>query len=213
MSQPAPTIMPTPDRRTARAQSHLRTIRTGVRSDRLIATVLGGLAFPGVTLETGPTSRPEQRRPPGCAGPGGRNAAPVAGRGHHRGMAHRGERPPRRSHSGVLHPAKPVGTGRRSGGGDEERRLRLTLAQFWRAFPWDLDVNEGSLFSPSHIPPTTGRGLLRSAGGLFARALRGRIAGTRDRGGHSALAQSPPAPAPPGAGRTSLGAGRGANCA
>ena len=32
------------------------------------------------------------------------------------------------------------------------------MAHFWRVFPWDLDVNEGSLFSPSHIPPTTGRG-------------------------------------------------------
>ena len=41
MSQPAATIMQTPDRRTARAQSHLKTIRAGVRSDRAIAAVLG----------------------------------------------------------------------------------------------------------------------------------------------------------------------------
>ncbi|MDE2653397.1 MAG: CII family transcriptional regulator [Gemmatimonadota bacterium] len=33
--------MQTPDRRTARAQSHLRMIRAGVRSDRGIADVLG----------------------------------------------------------------------------------------------------------------------------------------------------------------------------
>ncbi len=33
--------MQTPDRRTARAQSHLRAIRAGVRSDRAIAAVLG----------------------------------------------------------------------------------------------------------------------------------------------------------------------------
>ena len=32
------------------------------------------------------------------------------------------------------------------------------MAHYWRVFPWDPDVNEGSLFSPSHIPPTTGRG-------------------------------------------------------
>ncbi len=41
MSQPAPTTMQTPDRRTARAQSHLKMIRAGVRSDRGIADVLG----------------------------------------------------------------------------------------------------------------------------------------------------------------------------
>ncbi|MDE2795593.1 MAG: helix-turn-helix transcriptional regulator [Gemmatimonadota bacterium] len=41
MSQPAPATMPTPDRRTARAQSHLKMIRDGVRSDRAIASVLG----------------------------------------------------------------------------------------------------------------------------------------------------------------------------
>ena len=41
MSQPAAITMPTSDRRTARAQSHLRTIRAGVRSDRSIAAVLG----------------------------------------------------------------------------------------------------------------------------------------------------------------------------
>ncbi len=29
---------------------------------------------------------------------------------------------------------------------------------FWRVFPWDPDVNEGNLFSPSFIPPTAGRG-------------------------------------------------------
>ena len=32
------------------------------------------------------------------------------------------------------------------------------MAHFWRVFPWDPDVNEGNLFSPSHVPPTTGRG-------------------------------------------------------
>jgi len=32
------------------------------------------------------------------------------------------------------------------------------LARFWRVIPWDPDVGEGRLFSPSHIPPTTGRG-------------------------------------------------------
>ncbi len=32
------------------------------------------------------------------------------------------------------------------------------MGPFWRVFPWDPDVNEGSLFSPSFIPPTTGRG-------------------------------------------------------
>ncbi|MYA11651.1 MAG: hypothetical protein F4087_09055 [Gemmatimonadetes bacterium] len=41
MSQPATATMQTPDRRTARAQSHLRMIRAGVRSDRGIADVLG----------------------------------------------------------------------------------------------------------------------------------------------------------------------------
>lgn len=32
------------------------------------------------------------------------------------------------------------------------------MARFWRVVPWDPDVDEGRLFSPSHIPPTTGRG-------------------------------------------------------
>lgn len=32
------------------------------------------------------------------------------------------------------------------------------MALFWRVFPWDPDVNEGNLFSPSYIPPATGRG-------------------------------------------------------
>ena len=32
------------------------------------------------------------------------------------------------------------------------------MALFWRVFPWDPDVNDGNRFSPSHIPPTTGRG-------------------------------------------------------
>lgn len=41
MNQPAATTMQTPDRRTARAQSHLKTIRIGVRSNRSIAAVLG----------------------------------------------------------------------------------------------------------------------------------------------------------------------------
>ena len=41
MSQPAVTTVQTPDRRTARAQSHLKMIRAGVRSDRAIAAVLG----------------------------------------------------------------------------------------------------------------------------------------------------------------------------
>ncbi len=41
MSQPAGAATQTPDRRTARAQSHLKMIRAGVRSDRGIADVLG----------------------------------------------------------------------------------------------------------------------------------------------------------------------------
>ena len=41
MSQPAATTVQTPDRRTARALSHLKMIRAGVRSDRAIAAVLG----------------------------------------------------------------------------------------------------------------------------------------------------------------------------
>ena len=41
MSQPAATTVQTPDRRTARAQSHLKMIRAGVRSDRAVAAVLG----------------------------------------------------------------------------------------------------------------------------------------------------------------------------
>ena len=41
MSQPAGATLQTPDRRTARAQSHLKMIRAGVRSDRGIADVLG----------------------------------------------------------------------------------------------------------------------------------------------------------------------------
>ena len=41
MSQPATTTVQTPDRRTARAQSHLKMIRAGVRSDRAVAAVLG----------------------------------------------------------------------------------------------------------------------------------------------------------------------------
>lgn len=32
------------------------------------------------------------------------------------------------------------------------------MARFWRVVPWDPDVGEGRLFSPSHIPPTTGSG-------------------------------------------------------
>ena len=32
------------------------------------------------------------------------------------------------------------------------------MARFWRVIPWDPDVGEGRLFSPSPIPPTTGRG-------------------------------------------------------
>ena len=32
------------------------------------------------------------------------------------------------------------------------------MALYWRVVPWDPDVNEGNLFSPSYIPPTTGRG-------------------------------------------------------
>lgn len=40
MNQPAATTMQTPDR-PARAQSHLKTIRAGVDSDRSIAAVLG----------------------------------------------------------------------------------------------------------------------------------------------------------------------------
>ena len=41
MSQPATTAIETPDQRTARAQSHLKTIRAGVGSNRAIAAVLG----------------------------------------------------------------------------------------------------------------------------------------------------------------------------
>ncbi|MYA65575.1 MAG: hypothetical protein F4139_13695 [Gemmatimonadetes bacterium] len=41
MSEPAATSKQTPDRRTARALSHLKMIRAGVRSDRGIAAVLG----------------------------------------------------------------------------------------------------------------------------------------------------------------------------
>ena len=41
MSQPASPTVQTPDRRTARAQSHLKMIQTGVRSNRAIAAVLG----------------------------------------------------------------------------------------------------------------------------------------------------------------------------
>ena len=41
MNQPAASTMQTPDRRTVRAQSHLKTIRAGVDSDRSIAAVLG----------------------------------------------------------------------------------------------------------------------------------------------------------------------------
>ena len=41
MSQPANPTVQTPDRRTARAQSHLKMIRTGVRSSRAVAAVLG----------------------------------------------------------------------------------------------------------------------------------------------------------------------------
>lgn len=32
------------------------------------------------------------------------------------------------------------------------------MATFWRVFPWDRDGSDGGPFSPSHIPPTTGRG-------------------------------------------------------
>lgn len=32
------------------------------------------------------------------------------------------------------------------------------MARFWRVAPWDPDVGEGRLFSPSYIPPATGRG-------------------------------------------------------
>ena len=41
MTPPAATPDPTPDRRTARARSHLKMIRAGVPSDRAIADVLG----------------------------------------------------------------------------------------------------------------------------------------------------------------------------
>ena len=41
MTHPASAATPTPDRRTARAQSHLKMIRTGVHSNRAIAAVLG----------------------------------------------------------------------------------------------------------------------------------------------------------------------------
>lgn len=32
------------------------------------------------------------------------------------------------------------------------------MAVLWRVFPWNPDVDEGRPFSPSHVPPTTGRG-------------------------------------------------------
>ena len=32
------------------------------------------------------------------------------------------------------------------------------MVRFWRVIPWDPDVSEGRLFSPSYIAPTTGRG-------------------------------------------------------
>ena len=32
------------------------------------------------------------------------------------------------------------------------------MALFWRVFPWNHDAVDGSPFSPSYIPPTTGRG-------------------------------------------------------
>lgn len=32
------------------------------------------------------------------------------------------------------------------------------MAVFWRVFPWNPEVGEGRLFSPSYVPPTTGRG-------------------------------------------------------
>ena len=41
MSKPVETPLPAPDRRTARAVSHLKMIRVGVHSDRSIAAVLG----------------------------------------------------------------------------------------------------------------------------------------------------------------------------
>lgn len=41
MGRPAETTLPISDRRTARALSHLKMIRVGVRSDRMIAGILG----------------------------------------------------------------------------------------------------------------------------------------------------------------------------
>ena len=32
------------------------------------------------------------------------------------------------------------------------------MARFWRVVPWDPDVRRGRPFSPSHVPPATGRG-------------------------------------------------------
>ena len=32
------------------------------------------------------------------------------------------------------------------------------MAVFWRVFPWNPEVNEGRPFSPSYVPPPTGRG-------------------------------------------------------
>ena len=32
------------------------------------------------------------------------------------------------------------------------------MALFWRVFPWNRDAVDGSPFSPSYVPPTTGRG-------------------------------------------------------
>ena len=32
------------------------------------------------------------------------------------------------------------------------------MSLYWRVFPWDPEVPDGELFSPSYIPPTTARG-------------------------------------------------------
>ena len=37
-------------------------------------------------------------------------------------------------------------------------RNRLATLQLWRVFPWDTSAKSGARFSPSHVPPPTGRG-------------------------------------------------------
>ena len=118
--------MQTPDRRTARAQSHLKTIRIGVRSNRSIAAVLG--------VSHSQVSRWKQGQRPDRD-----NADHLAGLALVVEMLLRwldadiieewltgANAHLERGHAVILHPAKPVGGGRRSGGSDEDRCLRLS---------------------------------------------------------------------------------------